>query len=55
MVIIKQKTLSENHDIAVMAQLKASVLKAQGRQDGVGWSLLLVLWASPSIVLYCEP
>ena len=34
MVIIGQKTLREKLGIDVMAQLKASVLKAQGRHDG---------------------
>ena len=34
-VIIGQKTLREKLDIDVMAQLKAPVLKAQRRQDGV--------------------
>ena len=38
-VIIGQKTLRETLDIDVMAQLKASVLKAQGRQDGAGMEL----------------
>ena len=38
MVIIGQKTLREK-PIDVMAQLKASVLKAQGRQDGAGMEL----------------
>ena len=33
-VIIGQKTLREKLGIDVMVQLKASVLKAQGRQDG---------------------
>ena len=33
-VIIGQKTLKEKLGIDVMAQLKASVLNAQGRQDG---------------------
>ena len=33
-IIIGQKTLREKLGIDVMAQLKASVLKAQGRQDG---------------------
>ena len=35
-VIIGQETLREKLGIDVMAQLKASVLKAQGRQDGAG-------------------
>ena len=39
MVIIGQKTLREKLGIDVMAQLKASVLKAQGRQDGAGMEL----------------
>ena len=39
MVIIGQKTLRENLGIDVMAQLKVSVLKAQGRQDGAGMEL----------------
>ena len=34
MVIIRQKTVREKLGIDVIAQLKASVLKAQGRQDG---------------------
>ena len=34
MVIIGQKTLREKLGIDVMAQLKASVLKAHGREDG---------------------
>ena len=34
MVVIGQKTLREKHGTCVMAQLKASVLKAHGRQDG---------------------
>ena len=38
-VIIRQKTLGEKVSIDVMAQLKASVLKAQGRQDGGGMEL----------------
>ena len=38
-VIIGQKTLREKLGIDVMAQLKASVLKAQGRQDGAGMEL----------------
>ena len=33
-VIIGQKTLREKFGIDVMAQLKASVLKAHGREDG---------------------
>ena len=33
-VIIGQETLREKLGIDVMAQLKASVLKAHGRQDG---------------------
>ena len=39
MVIIRQKTLTEKLGIDVMAQLKASVLKAYGRQDGAGVEL----------------
>ena len=39
MVIIGQKTLKEKPGIDVMAQLKASELKAQGRQDGAGMEL----------------
>ena len=39
MVIIGQKTLREKLGINVMAQLKASVLKAQERQDGAGIAL----------------
>ena len=38
-VIIGEKTLREKFGIDVMAQLKASVLKAQGRQDGAGIEL----------------
>ena len=38
-VIIGQKTLREKLGIDVMAQIKASVLKAQGRQDGAGMEL----------------
>ena len=38
-IIIGQKKLREKLGIDVMAQLKASVLKAQGRQDGVGIEL----------------
>ena len=38
-VIIEQKTLREKLGIDVMAQLKASVLKAQERQDGAGMEL----------------
>ena len=38
-VIIGQKTLREKLGIDVMAQLKASVLKAQGRQDGAWMEL----------------
>eukprot|EP00904_Undaria_pinnatifida_P005886 jgi/Undpi1/2427/HiC_scaffold_13.g05808.m1 len=53
-VIIGQKTLREKIGIDVMAQLKASVLRAQGRQDALGWSSQLVLWASPTMVLCCE-
>ena len=34
MVIIGQKTLREKLGIDVMAQLKASLLKAHGREDG---------------------
>ena len=37
--IIGQKTLREKLGIDVMAQLKVSVLKAQGRQDGAGMEL----------------
>ena len=33
-VIIGQKTLSEKLGIDVMTQLKASVLKTHGREDG---------------------
>ena len=33
-VIIGQSTLREKHGIDVMAQLQASLLKAQGREDG---------------------
>ena len=39
MVIIGQKTLTENLGIDVKAQLKASVLKAQRRHDGAGMEL----------------
>ena len=39
MVIIGQKTLREELGIDVMAQLKASVLKEQGRHDGAGMEL----------------
>ena len=39
MVIIEQKTLREKLVVDVMAQLKAPVLKAQGRQDGAGMEL----------------
>ena len=39
MVIIGQKTLRKKLGIDVMAQLKASVLKAQGRQVGAGMEL----------------
>ena len=35
-VIIGKKTLREKLGIDVMAQLKALILKAHGRQDGVG-------------------
>ena len=38
-IIIGQKTLREKPGIDVMAQLKASVLKVQGRQDGAGMEL----------------
>ena len=38
-VIIGQKTLRGKLGIDVMVQLKASVLKAQGRQDGAGMEL----------------
>ena len=38
-VVIGQKTPREKLGIDVMAQLKASVLKAQGRQDGAGMEL----------------
>ena len=38
-VIIGQKTLREKLGIDVMAQLKASVLKAQGRRGGAGMEL----------------
>ena len=34
MVIIGQKTLSEKRGIDVTTQLKASVLRAHGREDG---------------------
>ena len=40
MVIIGQKTLREKLGMDVMAQLKASVLKAQGRQNGAGMGLI---------------
>ena len=39
MVIIGEKTLREKLGIDVMSQLKASVLKAHGRQDGAGMEL----------------
>ena len=39
MVIIGQKTQRERLGMDVMAQLKASVLKAQGRRDGAGMEL----------------
>ena len=39
MVIIGQKTLREKLGIDVTAQMKASVLKAQGRQNGAGMEL----------------
>ena len=39
MVIIGQMTLKEKLGIDVRAELKASVLKAQGRQDGAGMDL----------------
>ena len=38
-VIIGQKMLREKLGIDVMAQLKPSLLKAQGRQDGAGIEL----------------
>ena len=38
-VIIRQKTFRDFRGIDVMAQLKASVLKAQGREDGAGTEL----------------
>ena len=48
MVIIGQKTLREKLGIDVMAQLKASVLKAQGRQDGAGMELTARSLGEPS-------
>ena len=53
-VIIGQKTLREKLGIDIMAQLKASVLKAKGVKMALGWSFQLVLWASPTIVVCCE-
>ena len=46
-VIIGQKTLREKRAIDVMAQLKASVLKAHGREDGREIETCL-LYTSPS-------
>ena len=52
-VIIGQKTLREKHGIDVMAQLQASLLKTQGREDGPEMEItaggavsepMLVLW-----------
>ena len=52
-VIIGQSTLREKHGIDVMAQLQASLLKAQGREDGPEMEItaggavsepMLVLW-----------
>ena len=53
-VIIKQKTLKEKLGIDVMTQLKASVLKAHGREDDPEMETTLVLWASPTLALCCE-
>ena len=52
-VIIGQKTLREKLGIDVMAQLKASVLKAQGRQDGAGMELTARSVGEPTMVLCC--
>ena len=53
MVIIGQKTLREKFGVDVMAQLKASVLKAHAREDGPEMELQLVLWESPTLGLCC--
>ena len=45
--IVKQKTLREKLSIDVMALLKVSVLKAQGRQDCAGMEL--TARASPTV------
>ena len=52
-VIIGQKTLREKLGIDVMAQLKALVRKAHGREVALRWRLQLVLWTSPTLALCC--
>ena len=49
-VIIEQKTLREKLGIDVMAQLKASVLKALGRPNGAGVKLTARLVSEPNDV-----
>ena len=51
-VIIGQKTLREKRAIDVMAQLKASVLKAYGHEDYPEMEIIAsAVWASPTLVL----
>ena len=52
-VIVGQKTFREKRGIDVMTQLKKSVLKAHGREDGLKWRLQLLLWTSPTLGLCC--
>ena len=53
-VIIGQKTLRTKLDINVMAQPKASVLKAQERQHAAGMELTARSVGEPNGVLCCE-
>ena len=50
--IIGQKLFREKVGIDVMAQIKASVLKAHWLQDAVERGLQLMVWVSPTLNAY---
>lgn len=52
-VSIGQKALTDNPDVDVMAQLKSSVLKEHGHEDGDGMDLTAVSAAEPRLVWCC--
>ena len=51
--VITENTLTKRIGMDVLAQFEAFVLKVRGRQWTLAWIILIVLWASPTMVMCC--